>query len=135
MNQFNTCENPPAESTLPASPVEARVDKLITRTAWMFVITAIALLLSSCGMMQPTSDMSAAQITAATKDKNASVICSTIRGVWGSAELITITLDQNAIRDGGIAADNKGGCNATIQSAAPPKTPIPVKEPVNDAHK
>lgn len=88
-----------------------------------------ALLLASCGLMQPTSDMSAAQITAATKDKNASVICSTIRGVWGSAELITITLDQNAIKDGGITADNKGGCNAAITSAAPPRVLPVAKEP------
>lgn len=96
--------------------------------AVLFIILILMSWLTACGLMQPTSDMSAAQITAATKDKNASVICSTIRGVWGSAELITITLDQNAIKDGGIVADNKGGCNAAITSAAPPKVPV-VKEP------
>lgn len=93
--------------------------------ALLFALLLLAQL-AACAAFQPSSDMSAAQITAATKDKNASVICSTIRGVWGSAELITITLDQNSIKDGGITADNKGGCNAAITSAAPPKA---VKEP------
>lgn len=92
-------------------------------------LALVLLTVSGCAAFQPSSDMSAAQISAATKDKNASVICSTIRGVWGSAELITITLDQNSIKDGGITADNKGGCNAAITSAAPPKVPVVAKEP------
>jgi hypothetical protein len=95
----------------------------------LLLVLLLVIVLTSCAAFQPSSDMSAAQITAATKDKNASVICSTIRGVWGSAELITITLDQNSIKDGGISADNKGGCNAAITSAAPPKVPVAPKEP------
>lgn len=100
-----------------------------------FIVLFAAMLVTGCSMMQPSSDMSAAQISAATKDKNASVICSTIRGVWGSAELITITLDQNSIKDGGIVADNKGGCNAAITSAAPPRAPVAPREPPKEPAK
>jgi len=101
--------------------------KIIIRS----IVLTIAVLFAGCSAMQPSSNMTAEQITAAGKDKNAMVVCSKIVGMWGTAENITITLDQNSIKDGGITADNKGGCNAAISSAAPPRPAVIVapKEP------
>lgn len=82
----------------------------------------LVVLLSGCAsMMQPSSSMSAEQIAAATKDKSATVVCSTVIGAWGTVKLVTISLDQNAIKDGGVAVDGEKGCTANITSMAPPK--------------
>ncbi len=97
----------------------------------MMLVAALAL--SACAtMFQPSTDMSAAQITAAVKDKSATVICSTITSIYGTARLVTINLDQNSIKDGGITVDGEKGCAASITSVAPPKlppAPTPPKSP------
>lgn len=86
------------------------------------IVFALLLLVSGCaGFMQPNAGMNADQITAAAKDKSASVICSTIIGAWGTAKLVTINLDQNSIKDGGVTVDGEKGCTASITSAAPPR--------------
>ncbi len=88
------------------------------------IVIIVALLLPGCAsLMQPSSNLSAEQITAATKDKSATVTCSTIIGAWGTAKLVTISLDQNSIKDGGVSVDGERGCTATITSAAPPRAP------------
>jgi uncharacterized protein YceK len=87
------------------------------------LLIVVALLTGCASLMQPSSNLSAEQITAATKDKSATVTCSTIIGAWGTAKLVTISLDQNAIKDGGVTVDGEKGCTANITSMAPPRAP------------
>ena len=92
------------------------------------ILFCIALALPGCASWG-TSGMSAAEITAAGKDKSASIICSTFVGVWGTVKLVTMNLDQKAIQDGGVAIDGERGCTVTVTSAAPPKpvSAVPAK--------
>lgn len=89
-------------------------------------ISVASLLLTGCaGFMQPNygSDMSAAQIAAAGKDKSAAVVCTKIRAAGYEFESVTIMLDQNAIKDGGVSGDAAKGCLGAINSMAPPRMP------------
>lgn len=93
----------------------------------ILLATLVLFALAGCAsFMQPNAGMSAEQISAAVKDKSATVICSTLIGPYGTAKLVTINLDQNAIKDGGITVDGDRGCSATITSAAPPRPPVVV---------
>lgn len=99
----------------------------------LYMWFVVAAFLTGCGtlMGQPDySNLTGAQSNAAVKDKSATVICTKIMGAGYSLESVAIGLDQNAIKDGGVSADNSKGCVATITSAAPPKEPHAIKEPV-----
>lgn len=87
-------------------------------------LLSLLCVLPGCALMQPSADMSAAQLTALSKDKSAAVTCTTIIGAWGTARLVTISMDQNSIKDGGISVDGERGCTAAINSVSPPRAPV-----------
>jgi hypothetical protein len=81
---------------------------------------ALVALLPGCSLMQPSpADMTASQMKEMVKDKSGSVVCATVMGPWGTGKTVIVNLDQNAIKDGGVAVDEK--CTVTITSAAPPR--------------
>ncbi len=92
----------------------------------LLAVAFVLLWLTGCaGFGQPSygADMSAAQITAAAKDKSAAVVCTRLIGAGYTLETTTISLDQRAIQDGGIVVDGTKGCTATITTVAPPHVP------------
>lgn len=92
----------------------------------LLIVGAALLLLPGCtafGQPNYGADMSAAQITAAGKDKTLAITCNKIVAGGYTLESTTISMDQNSIKDGGVSVDGSRGCVATINTAAPPKTP------------
>ncbi len=96
------------------------------RLSLWFVVVAVLVSMAGCqSLMQPSTEMSASQMKELVKDKNASVICASVIGAWGTAKTVVINLDQNAIKDGGISIDGEKGCTASITSMAPVKPVLP----------
>ena len=90
-------------------------------------VLLLALLLPACSMMQPNTDMTAAQIKELVKDKSGSVVCATVIGPWGTGKTVVVTLDQNVLKDGGVHVD--ANCLVAITSQAPPRAPVAPPSP------
>jgi hypothetical protein len=101
----------------------------------IFISLLTVFALAGCAnLLQPNygAEMSAAQITAAGKDKSASVVCTRLIAPGYTLETVSVSLDQNAIKDGGVSGDGTKGCIAAINSSAPPRplSPPPPPTPV-----
>ncbi len=88
-------------------------------------IACLLCMLSGC---QSYGSMSADQIVAATKDKNAGAVCFRIVGAFGTAVTVVANLDQRVIDNGGMTVSTKDGeCSVIINTAKP--APVPVAKP------
>ena len=68
------------------------------------LLTVIAALLAGCGTFGMNT-MSAEQITASAKAKDANVVCVHASGLWGKATTTFVNVDKGVVIGGGIAVD------------------------------
>lgn len=87
----------------------------------LFFVVLLILLTGCASMGQPD----AASIVR--DNKNASIVCSHIVGVWGTADLIVVNQEAGVIKDGGISVGSN--CQIQTQSTTPPRVVVPPKEP------
>jgi len=88
--------------------------KTITRLAGI----ALAGIFSGCGLLTP---MSAEQLAAAAKDKNAAIVCGKGTGTGGAANIVVVNADKGVVTNGTITVD--GDCKVTFSNAPVAKTP------------
>jgi len=98
--------------------------KLLLKKIWhviaMLITIAIFALVGGCmSLPYNPADMSAEQLTAAAKDKNASVVCAIGNSPYGRAVIVTVNLDQKVIVQGTVTVDDT--CKTTITNAPVPK--------------
>jgi hypothetical protein len=77
--------------------------------------TALLLILLLAGCAQLPADpakMSAEQLNAWAKDKNANIACSTYKGVYGTGVVNYVVLDRGIVVNGTIVLDQE--CKVTI---------------------
>jgi hypothetical protein len=87
-------------------------------------ILAIAMLGGCASMNQPFSGMTAAEITAAVKEKDASATCINSPTPWGQGKVLWVNVDANVVRNGGftVGADCSVTFNNTANTPATPGT-------------
>ena len=95
------------------------------RIGLALLMVPLLVILAGCGTLAPQPDMSVAQLKAAAADKNASVVCSTIMGPWGTGKVVIVNLDQRVIDTGGVTVDANCLIGITTTKAAPVPRPIP----------
>lgn len=88
------------------------------------VAVLVVLGLSGCAGISGGPNMNVDQLKAIAADKNASVVCSTIMGPWGTGKVVVVNLDQRVIDNGGVTVDSNCLVGITTQKAEP--TPKPV---------
>lgn len=78
------------------------------------LICIIVLALAGCGATIPANPekMSAEQLTAFAKDKNANVACGVINGPWGKGVATYVVLDKAVVFNGSVTVDSE--CKVTI---------------------
>lgn len=82
----------------------------------------VALLLSGCaGIGAP--NMSPEQLSAAAKDKNASVACGTGSGPWGKINTVYVNVDRASISNGVVTVDAE--CKVSVSTASSPPKAAP----------
>ena len=64
------------------------------------------------------SKMSAEQLNAWAKDKNANIACSTYKGVYGTGVVNYVVLDKGIVVNGTVVLDQE--CKVTITNSAKP---------------
>ena len=94
----------------------------------LLVILLLATL-PACGTLFGTdyTKMSADQISAAVKDKDAAVICVQAGTPWGKQSTTMIRSDKGVVVNGAITVD--GDCKATYSNQPAPARPIAAPEP------
>lgn len=91
------------------------------------------LLVTGCAGINGGPNMSVDQLKAIASDKNASVVCSTIMGPWGTGKVVVVNMDQKVIDNGGVNVDANCLVGITNVKAAP--APKPVVTPAADPSK
>ena len=86
----------------------------------VFALALAVALGTGCASMY--GGMSAEQISAAAKDKTATVVCSKIVGAGFSADTYVISLDNKVIANGSISVGEK--CALTLSNELPVKVPV-----------
>lgn len=87
------------------------------------VMGIVLLMVSGCAAMGGGPNMNVDQLRAIASDKNASVICSTILGPFGTGKVVVVNLDQRVIMDGSVATDEN--CKVTITNQIHDKPMVP----------
>ena len=88
------------------------------------LLLLLVLLVTGCAGINGGPNMSVDQLKAVAADKNASVVCSTIMGPWGTGKVVIVTLDQRVIDTGGVSVDANCLVGITTAKAVPvPKEP------------
>lgn len=77
-------------------------------------LLVLALALAGCSTLG-ANNMSAEQLTAAAKDKNASAVCATGTGPWGKVTSVFVNVDKASINSGQITVDSE--CKITVSTA------------------
>lgn len=85
----------------------------------IFLLVLVGMV-AGCQAFVPQPNMNADQLKALASDKNASAICSTILGPWGTGKLVVVNLDETRIN--GTVVVNPD-CTITATTTVPP--PIP----------
>jgi starvation-inducible outer membrane lipoprotein len=76
-------------------------------------ILFVALLLAACANLPADpSKMTAEQLTAWAKDKNANIACSTYKGLYGTGVVNYVVLDKGIVVNGTVVLDPE--CKVTI---------------------
>lgn len=72
------------------------------------ICIGIAAMLSGCASLFGSgTELSAAQITAMGKDKNANAICITASGPWGKAITTYVVVDKAVLQTGSFSVDTE----------------------------
>ncbi len=82
-------------------------------------LVALALLALIAGCAQIPADpskMTAEQLSAWAKDKNANIACSTYKGVYGTGVVNYVVLDKGIVVNGTVVLDSE--CKVTITNSA-----------------
>lgn len=86
----------------------------------MRALLLVPLLAGCAGLGAP--NMSPEQLSAAAKDKNASVACGTGTGPWGKVNTVYVNVDKASVTNGTVSVDAE--CKISITTAnAPAKAP------------
>ncbi len=93
----------------------------------VMIALVCTLALSGCAGINGGPQMNVDQLKAIAADKNASVVCSTIMGPWGTGKVVIVNLDQRVIADGGVSVD--ANCLVTMTNAIHDKPPTAVPSP------
>lgn len=83
----------------------------------MKIALPLAFLLAGCATQIPAdpSKMSAEQLNAWAKDKNANIACSTFKGVYGTGVVNYVVLDKGVVVNGTVTVDQE--CKVTITNS------------------
>ena len=90
------------------------------------IVAVVAFLMAGCSMLTPQPNMDVAQLKAVAADKNASVVCSTIAGPWGTGKVVIVNMDQRVIDTGGVNVDANCLVGITTTKVLPAPKPAPV---------
>lgn len=71
-------------------------------------------LLAGCAGLNGAPTMSAEQLAAAAKDKNASVACATGSGPWGKVNTVFLNVDKSSLNAGNVSVDSE--CKITLSA-------------------
>lgn len=71
------------------------------------------------GCATSTAGMSAEQITASAKAKDANVVCVQGTGPWGKASSVYVNVDKGVVASGQVTVD--GECKVSYSNATPAK--------------
>ena len=87
----------------------------------LLALCILALLVGCAGSAIPAdpSKMSAEQLGAWAKDRNANIACSTYKGVYGTGVVNYVVLDKGIVLNGTLVLDQE--CKVTISNAIPAK--------------
>ncbi len=75
-------------------------------------------LLAGCNLLNPAPSMTAEQLSAAAKDKNASVACATGVGAGGKGGVVYVNVDKSSVYNGSVTVD--ADCKVTITTTSKP---------------
>lgn len=94
--------------------------KNLARKIWNIIAGLLTIIVFACtsgctALPYNPADMTAEQLTAAAKDKNASVVCAIGNTPYGRAVIVTVNLDQKVIVQGTVTVDDT--CKTTITNA------------------
>ena len=92
-------------------------------------LVMIVLSLTGCAGISGGPNMNVDQLKAVAADKNASVVCSTIMGPWGTGKVVIVNLDQRVIDTGGVTVDANCLVGITTTKAQPVPRPTPSVDP------
>ncbi len=93
------------------------------------IVLCMLLLVTGCAGINGGPNMSVDQLKAIASDKNASVVCSTIMGPWGTGKVVVVNMDQRVIDNGGVTVDANCLVGITNAKAIPVPKPAPTPEP------
>lgn len=79
-------------------------------------LITLVLLAGCAGLGAP--NLTAEQLAAAAKDKNASVACGTGTGPWGKVNTVYVNVDKASVANGQVAVDAE--CKVTITTQVKP---------------
>ena len=98
------------------------------------LVLIVLSMVTGCASLAPQPNMDVAQLKAAAADKNASVVCSTIMGPWGTGKVVIVNLDQRVIDTGGVTVDANCLIGITTTKVLPPPR-TPAAQPTVDSAK
>lgn len=84
------------------------------------ILALLATTLTGCGTFG-ASQMSAEQLTAAGKDKNASVVCAVGTGPWGKVVTTYVNVDKSTVLNGSVSVN--GECQVSFINESAPRSP------------
>lgn len=82
------------------------------RTHLLFALLLAVTALSGCSFLNPAPSMTADQLAAAAKDKNASVGCGSVVGPGDKGTVVFVNVDKSSINSGSVTVDSD--CKVTI---------------------
>jgi hypothetical protein len=78
-----------------------------------FLLFLLTIALPACNTMPTTSTMTPEQITAFSKDKSISAICTSVPTPWGVTNVKVLSVDQSVIHNGRVTIAD--GCGITME--------------------
>nr|WP_316642894.1 hypothetical protein [uncultured Roseateles sp.] len=87
----------------------------------LLLAIAVATALAGCANTLPAdpTKMSADQLQAWAKDKNANISCGVVNSPYGRGVMTYVVLDKGIVIDGSVTVDNE--CKVQITNSAKPK--------------
>lgn len=89
----------------------------------ILILAALLFVLAGCAGAIPAdpAKMSAEQLTAWAKDRNANIACSTFKGVYGTGIVNYVVLDKGIVVNGSVTVDTD--CRVTITNSKAASAP------------
>ena len=89
----------------------------------LVALVLLALVVGCSQIPADPSKMSAEQLNAWAKDKNANIACSTYKGVYGTGVVNYVVLDKGIVVNGTVVLDNECKVTITNTSSKPASAP------------